>query len=368
MNEQQAYIALNMMEGIGPLKARALIAAFGSPQAIFQAAASDLVAVPGIGAKLATRMIEQRDMLDPGAEEDRARRSGARILTPVDEAYPERLRQIYDPPLALYVRGALKPVDRHGLAVVGSRRCTHYGASTADRFAYQLAQTGFTIVSGLARGIDQAAHQGAIKAGGRTLAVLGSGLDRLYPPESENLAASIAEHGAVISEFCMGRSADRTTFPYRNRIIAGLSMGVLVVEASLGSGALMTADAAMEQGKSVMAVPGRIDHPAARGSNTLLKQGARLVDDLQDVLGEFEFLVARPSESPSPASPRPEIRLTEEERLVVEALIEGELDVDMLVRQTGLSSATLSVTLLGLEMKRVIRMLPGRRASLTVEI
>ena len=368
MNEQQAYIALNMMEGIGPLKARALIGAFGSPQAIFEATAADLVGVPGIGAKLASRMMEQWDTLDPEAERERARRCGAQILTPVDDAYPERLRQIYDPPLALYVRGALKPVDRHGLALVGSRRCTHYGASTADRFAYQLAQTGFTIISGLARGIDQAAHQGAIKAGGRTLAVLGSGLDRLYPPESEGLAAAIAEHGAVISEFCMGRSADRTTFPYRNRIIAGLSMGVLVVEASPGSGALMTADAAMEQGKSVMAVPGRIDHPAARGSNALLKQGARLVDDLQDVLSEFEFLVALPAQSAPPATSRPEIRLTDEERRVVEALIEGELDVDMLVRQVGLSSAALSVTLLGLEMKRVIRMLPGRRAALTVDI
>ncbi len=356
------------MDGIGPLKARALIAAFGSPQAVFQAAHTDLLTVPGIGAKLAARMVEQRDSLNPESEIERARCFGAHILTPVDDAYPDRLRQIHDPPLALYIWGRLRPEDRHSLAVVGSRRCSHYGESVADRFAYQLAQTGFTVVSGLARGIDQAAHQGALKAGGRTLSVLGSGLDRLYPPEAGALAASIAASGAVISEFCMGRAADRTTFPYRNRIIAGLSMGVLVVEASLGSGALMTADAAMEQGKSVMAVPGRIDHPAARGSNKLLKQGACLVEEIRDVLNEFEFLVTVPSEPEAKAQPRPEIRLADEEKCIVEALVDGELDVDMLVRRTGMSSAGLSVILLGLEMKRVIRMLPGRRVALTVEI
>jgi DNA processing protein len=366
MDAHEAYIALNMMEGIGPVKTRALVEALGSPEAIFSANATELSSVNGVGPKLAQSIVEQQSRLDPAAEIAKARKLGFEIVTMLDEDYPDSLRQIHDPPLALYIQGRLAPRDRHAIGVVGSRHCTHYGMQTADRLSYQLAQTGFTVVSGLARGIDQAAHSGALKAKGRTIAVIGSALDRLYPPEADKLAEQIARSGAVISEFPLGREADRTTFPYRNRLIAGLSMGVLVVEASPKSGALMTSDAAMDQGKSVFAVPGRIDTPSARGSNNLLKQGAKLVDDLRDIVEDFEFLFAI-DEQPAPEKAAGGIELSDEERIIADNLLEGEKDVDSLSRDTGLKSSRLSVLLLGLEMKRLVKMLPGKRVALNMD-
>lgn len=367
MNRREAYIALNMMEGIGPIKTRALIEALGAPEAVFSATDSELAPVRGIGPKLVRSIIEQQTRLDPAAEMEKAERMGARILTEIDREYPDGLRQMHDPPLALYVLGSIERRDRHAIGVVGSRHCTHYGLQTADRLSYQLAQTGFTIVSGLARGIDQAGHKGALKGKGRTLAILGSALDKLYPPEAEKLAEQIAANGALVSEFPLGREADRTTFPYRNRIIAGLSMGVLVVEASPKSGALMTADSASEQGKSVFAVPGRIDNPSARGSNNLLKQGAKLVDDMRDIVEDFEFLFAF-DEKQRETGADDSIQLSPEERRIVEQLAEEEKGVDELSRDTGLKSSRLSVLLLGLEMKRVVKMLPGKRAALNIDI
>ena len=364
MERRHAYIALNMMEGIGPIKTRALIEALGSPEAVFTAVESDLTPIRGIGPALARSICEQQGKLDPIGEENRARKLGIRLITDCDEGYPDCLRKMHDPPLALYVLGDLLPKDRHAIAVVGSRQCTHYGLQVADRLSYQLAQTGFTIVSGLARGIDQAAHAGALKGRGRTLAIIGSALDRLYPPEADKLAEKIAGNGAVVSEFPLGREADRTTFPYRNRIIAGLSMGVLVVEASRKSGALMTADAAIDQGKSVFAVPGRIDAPSAGGSNALLKQGAKLVDDLRDIVEEFEYLFTMEASDSRRDSPK--IELKPEEQKIVSALTGDEKDIDALSRETGLKSSRLSVLLLGLEMKRVIKMLPGKRVALNL--
>jgi DNA processing protein len=239
--------------------------------------------------------------------------------------------------------------------------------TVADRLSYQLGKVGFTVVSGLARGIDTAAHRGALKAEGRTLAVIGSALDCIYPPESEELARLIAGHGAVISEYSMGRQPDRTTFPYRNRIVSGLSMGVVVVEAGFKSGALHTADAALDQGRSVFAVPGRIDSSASQGTHRLIKNGARLVTDVNDILEEFEMLIPPEQKQMAAASTaRPPIELTGEEEAIVEALLDGPLDVDSLARRAALKSAAVSSLLLGLEMKRVIRMLPGRMVELTV--
>jgi len=221
------------------------------------------------------------------------------------------------------------------------------------------------VVSGLARGIDTAAHRGALKGGGRTLAVLGSALDTLYPPENAELARQIAAQGAVLSEYTLGREADRTTFPYRNRVISGLSLGTVIVEADVGSGALMTADAALEQGRSVFAVPGRIDSAASRGAHRLIKAGARLLDDVDDVLQEFEMLIPPEHRQKADAlDPRPRVQLSPDEQAVVRALYAEPLDVDTLARRAGLASATLNALLLGLEMKRVVRMLPGRVVAL----
>jgi DNA processing protein len=359
-----------MMEGLGPARVRALIDFLGSPQAVFEADGDELQRVRGIGEKLRYSILEQRIQIDPVAEIEQAEELGVRVLTPLDVEYPEALRSIHDPPLALYIRGSFLTADSQAIGIVGSRKATHYGLNVADRMAYQLAQTGFTIVSGLARGIDTAAHEGALKAKGRTVAVLGAAIDQLYPPENAELADVIAQRGAVISEYPLGRQADRQTFPYRNRIISGLSMGVLVVEAGFKSGSLHTADAALEQGRSVFAIPGRIDHPAAKGTNCLIKNGAKLVDNVGDILEEFELLippgvVEEPEKQPSA---RPEIPLSEGEQKLVEALWQGAQDVDSLARGAGLSSAEISGLLLGLEMKRVIKMLPGRIVELADDL
>jgi len=371
MNSREAYILLNMVEGIGPVRVRAMCDALGSPEAVLSASASTLSGVRGVGPKLAGSIVSQRGELDAGREEAAAAKRGARLVTPVDEDYPEALKQIYDPPLCLYVRGTLEKDDEQSLAIVGTRRASHYGAAQADRLAYQVSKAGFTVVSGLARGIDTVAHKAALKAGGRTLAVLGGAIDKLYPSENRELAEEIVEHGALISEFTLGREPDRTTFPYRNRIVSGLSKGVLVVEAGVNSGAMNTAGQALDQGRSVMAVPGRVDLDNARGPHRLIQNGARLVEDLPDILKEFEFLFP-PDEQARlvrQQDARQRLTLLPAEESVVRALwTDPELDFDVLVRRTGLSSAQLMTLAMQLEMKRVIRRLPGRRLALMDEI
>ena len=371
MTSREAYITLNRIEGIGPVRVRALVEALGSPEAVLAAPAAALAAVRGIGPKVAENVVQQRDGLDAGREEQAAAKLGARLVTPEDAEYPAPLKTIYDPPLCLYVRGTLEKKDDQALAVVGTRRASHYGAAQADRLAYQAAKAGFTIVSGLARGIDTVAHRAALKAGGRTLAVLGGALDCLYPPENRDLADQIAENGALISEFPLGREPDRTTFPYRNRVVSGLSKGVLVVEAGVDSGAMNTAEQALEQGRSVLAVPGRVDLEGARGPHRLIQNGARLVQDLEDILREFEFLFppAEQARLKSQQDARQRLTLAPAEEAVVRALwTEPELDVDVLIRKTGLSPAQLMTLSMQLEMKRVIRRLPGRRLALMDEI
>ena len=371
MTSREAYIALNQIEGIGPVRVRALVEALGSPEAVLAASPAALAAVRGVGPKVAENVVAQRDGLDAGAEEAAAAKLGARLVTPVDADYPAPLKTIYDPPLCLYVRGTLEKKDEQALAVVGTRRASHYGAAQADRLAYLAAKAGFAIVSGLARGIDTVAHKAALKAGGRTLAVLGGALDKLYPPENRELAEEIAAHGAVLSEFPLGREPDRTTFPYRNRVVSGLSKGVLVVEAGLDSGAMNTAEQALEQGRSVLAVPGRVDMDGARGPHRLIQNGARLVADLPDILKEFEFLFP-PDEQARLArrqDARQRLTLAPGEEALVRALwSDPELDFDVLIRKTGLTSAQLMTLSMQLEMKRVVRRLPGRRLALLDEI
>lgn len=371
MTSREAYISLNQIEGIGPVRVRALCEALGSPEAVLAASPAELSGVRGVGPKVAENILSQRGGLDAGREEAAAAELGARLVTPVDGEYPEPLKNIYDPPLCLYVRGTLEKKDAQALAIVGTRRASHYGAAQADRLGYQISKAGFVVVSGLARGIDTAAHKAALKAGGRTLAVLGGALDKLYPPENRELAEEIAAHGALISEFPLGREPDRTTFPYRNRIVSGLSKGVLVVEAGVDSGAMNTADHALEQGRSVMAVPGRVDMDGARGPHRLIQNGARLIEDLADILKEFEFLFP-PDEQARlvrQQDARQRLTLLPAEESVVRALwTEPEMDVDVLIRKTGLSSAQLMTLSMQLEMKRVIRRLPGRRLALMEEI
>ncbi|VGO15943.1 DNA processing protein DprA [Pontiella desulfatans] len=370
MQDREAYIVLNMIEGLGPVSVRRLVDCLGSPKAILEADREALMEARGVGEKLALKILVQRDSIDVEAEMEKAADLGARIVVPLDDEYPEALKAIHDPPLALYVKGRLLPTDSKALGIVGSRSTSHYGLTAADRLAYQLGQTGFTVVSGLARGTDTAAHMGALKSSGRTIAVLGGALDCLYPPENAELAGRIAKQGAVISEYPMGRQADRMTFPYRNRIISGLSMGVLLIESDLKGGSMHTTEAAMEQGRTVFALPGRIDTPGAKGPHFLIKNGAKLVERLDDILEEYEFLIP-PGELEAPAgapAARPDVPMTEQETQIVEALWQEPMDVDSLARAIGLQSHELSGLLLGLEMKRVIKTLPGRMVELAEDL
>ena len=368
MTEQEAYICLNMMERIGPVGVRSLVVVLGSASAIFDASREALQQADGIGPEMAECIVNQRDSINLEDELARAEAAGVRLLTPLDEDYPEGLRQIHDPPLALYIRGRLRPTDRHAVAVVGTRRATHYGMDTARKLSYQLGKAGVCVMSGLALGIDTAAHEGALRGGGRTIAVIGSGFDHLYPEENAALAKRIAEQGAVITEFPFARKPDKTTFPMRNRIVSGLSKGVLVVEAGQRSGAAITANQALSQGRSVFAVPGRIDSYASIGTNALIKQGAYLVTDVQDILEHFEMLFPQ---SQSPAAGKVDSRgserhpeLSKDETCVVSILEKGELGVDVLIRESEISPSKIASLLVALELKRVVRMLPGQKVEL----
>lgn len=365
MTERDAYIALNMMDRVGPVGVRALVEVLGSVTAIFSATVSELQQADGIGPRMAEHIQRQRDTLDVEGELRRADETGTHLITPLDEEYPAALKTIHDPPLALYARGRIRPTDRHGIAVVGTRHPTHYGMDCARKLSYQLAKAGVCVLSGLAMGVDAAAHEGALRAEGRTLAVIGSGLDNLYPPENADLAARITEAGALISEFPFARKPDKTTFPMRNRIVSGMSMGVLVVEAGLRSGAMITVNQAMQQGRSVFAVPGRIDSYASVGPNALLKDGAGMVTEARDILEHFEMLFPSSSGTGSAAPSAlclPD--LSADEQKVVALLAGGEMGVDLLIRESGIRPAVMASLLVGLELRRIVKMLPGRSVTL----
>ena len=361
MNSKEAYVALNMIDHVGPVRVKRLLERFGQPQAILAAGARELMQVEGVGPEVAGAITGWESQADPGAELKRAADFGARVLTMDDADYPANLREIYDPPLALYIKGTLEARDQHAIALVGSRKTTYYGLECARKLGYQLAYAGMTVVSGLARGIDTAAHQGALAANGRTLAVLGTGLDIVYPPENGPLYEKIAASGAVMTQFPFGVKPDTRHFPLRNRIVSGLSLGTVVVEAGPGSGALITANMALDQGRQVFAVPGRIDSPQSKGCHRLIKGGAKLVEDAEDVLTEFEDLFPKSPRCDAPAADAPALELPEAEQKVFDAVGRDETDLDQVIRQSGLTSAEVFATLLRLEMKRRVRQLPGKR-------
>jgi DNA processing protein len=360
MNATEACIALNMLPTVGPVRLRKLLEVFKRPQEILAAKRNELRKVEGIGNEVADQISNWESIVDLRTELDRIREFGATVIIQESPSYPKALREIHAPPIVLYIWGELKERDHHAIGIIGARRTTHYGVESAKKLAYQLAYAGLTVISGLARGIDTAAHQGALAAKGRTIAAIGSGLARLYPPENAVLAEKIrAGHGAIVSEFSMEIEPDRQTFPMRNRIISGWSHGVLVVEAGLNSGALITASQALEQGRSVYAVPGHINAPSAMGSNRLIQQGAKLVMDASDILDDLQILLpeAKPS---AEAAARPLPSLSEEERRIYDAIEATETSIDDITEKTHLSSARVSSTLLQLELKRLVKQLPGK--------
>src|SRR3954447_20223244 len=255
MNSTESCIALNMLPMMGPVRLRKLLEVFSQPERILKAKRDELRLIEGIGNEVAEQIVNWESLVDLTGELKRICDFGATVITQESMSYPKSLREIHSPPIVLYVWGELQERDQHAIGVIGSRRTTHYGTESAKKLSYQLAYAGLTVISGLARGIDTAAHQGALAAKGRTIAVIGSGLSRLYPPENQGLAGGIATSGARVREYSLERPADRQTFPYRNRIVAGWSRGLLVVEAGLNSGALITANQAIDQGRLVYAVP-----------------------------------------------------------------------------------------------------------------
>ena len=358
MNHLEACVALNMIPQMGPVRLRRLLDAFGSAEKILLARADQLAAIDGVPRALAENISHWQEFADPTAQLKKAADLGAHVITAEDAEYPSALREIHDPPIVLYVRGQLTERDRNAVAVVGSRKCSHYATESAKKLSFQMAYAGLTVASGLARGIDTAAHQGALAAKGRTIAVIGSGLGELYPPENAELADRIAASGAVISEFPIDTKPDRQTFPIRNRIVTGLSFGVLVVEAGANSGALISANMAAEQGRTLYAVPGRIDAPAALGSNRLIQQGAKLVITVDDILDDLPLVFREKPDLPAAA---PAVDLTPEQQKILDAIGSEEMPLDSVIATSGLTAAVVSSTLLALEIRRLVKQLPGKR-------
>ena len=354
-------LRLTMVPGVGPKTCRALLERFGSAGKVLGAAESTLRDVPGVGGRLAEKIARARHEVDASGELDLCRERGVRPVARGAEGYPPPLEDIPDPPSLLYVRGTIEPADQLAIALVGSRKCTPYGIRIAERLAASLARVGLTVVSGLARGIDAAAHRGALTAGGRTIAVLANGLAEVYPPEHEGLAREVAAAGALISESPMRQEPIAGLFPQRNRVISGLSLGVVVVEASPKSGSLSTAKHAMEQNREVFAVPGPVDSLASRGCHYLIRDGARLVETVDDILEELGPLVREIRAGPGePAVRHPaELSLSDQERSLLNRLDDHPVAVDALIVASGLTPSQVMATLSVLEMRRLVRRLPG---------
>ncbi len=356
-------LRLTLVTGVGPLTYRALIEQFGSPAKVLQASESALRQVDGVGPKLAARLAAARKETDPEVELALCGQHGVTPIPSDDPGYPAKLLEIPDPPPLLYARGTLEPVDQIAIALVGSRKCTAYGQRTAERLAQSLARVGLTVVSGLARGIDAAAHRGAMKAGGRTLAVLANGLSAIYPPEHEDLAAEVSASGAVLSEMPMRQQPLAGLFPQRNRIISGLCLGVVIVEATPRSGSLLTATHAMEQNREVFAVPGPVDSLPSRGCHRLIRDGARIVESVDDILEELGPLVraVKPAGDAAPIRHPGELALSEQERSLLGQLDDLPRAIDDLIRQTRLTASQVMATLSVLEMRRLVRRMPGNQ-------
>jgi DNA processing protein len=364
------WLGLSMVEGLGVRGAHKLVGHFGSPKAAYMASLTELEG-SGLSEAVCQSIFVQAGLKEAERELEAAEKAGCRVVYYEHSAYPPLLRQISDPPLVLYVKGNLEALSRHCLAVVGSRRPSAYGLQVARKLARDLAERGLVIVSGLARGIDSAAHHGALEANGMTIAVQGRGMDRIYPSENKRLAEKISESGAVISEFPMSTGPTPENFPIRNRIISGLSLGVMVVEASEYSGSLITARLATEQNREVFAVPGNITAAQSFGPNHLIKQGAKLVDEWVDVVDEFPPEIRMQLLPTGEASDDGrgtedagrlfEESLTPEQKKVFEALrVDEALFVDSILGLVALPQAQVLQALLELEMNGLVRQLPGK--------
>jgi DNA processing protein len=364
------WFRLKSVPGVGNHLFKRLIDRFGTPQQALATPSQDLLTVEGVTRRVAEAMRSHGLPPSAAAEIEALQRSGFRLITLTDRDYPALLREIPDPPPFLYVHGSLAGSDRC-IAVVGSRNATAYGVATACRLCAELAQLNFTVVSGMALGIDTAAHEGALSVHGRTVAVLGSGLNQIYPPENRRLAERITAGGAVISEFALDSGPDAHHFPIRNRIISGMCAGTVVVEATRNSGSLITARLAAEQNREVFAVPGSVQSFKSMGTHTLIKQGAKLVENAQDIvceLGQFFAAPAGPAGGPGGAAGiETRCGLTAEEARIFRALGPYPIHIDELGRRLAVDAGRLSAILLNLELKGAVLQLPGKLFQATEE-
>ncbi len=378
MTELEALISLNLVLDIGALRLRKLLDFFDKPQNILKASAEKLCAVSGIGAKLAAKIssFKKEDLVE---ELRLAKKHNLKIISFLDEDYPDNLKQTTGYPVILYVKGRFEKTDKFSIAIVGSRRASFYGLTNAGKFARDLSGKNFTIVSGMARGVDTYAHKGVLEARGRTIAVMGSGFNHIYPPENAALAEEICQNGAVISEFPIDTKPLRQNFPRRNRVISGLCRGVLVVEAARNSGALITADFALEQNREVFALPGQIDSNTSFGTNSLIKQGAKLVSSVDEILEEFNLAGTQAPVLASNASQnrqqnQPDLPSLElKGAFLAQTVLEGQEEIlynllsnepvafDEILEKTNLAVPELSKIIFNLEMKKLIKQLPGKQ-------
>lgn len=376
MEEDKVYaIALSLVPGVGPVQYKRLLNAFGSARRIFGESPSRLAEVSGVGPKLAKRITEFKEFSSAQKEFSQCAKQEVTIISLEEESYPVNLTHIADPPPFLYVKGELKESDSKAVAMVGTRRCSNYGRLSAEKISRDLAGLGITVVSGMARGIDSIAHRGALAAGGRTLAVLGCGIDVLYPRENRDLYEQIPRQGALISEFPFGTPPKGHNFPRRNRIISGLSLGVVIVEAPARSGALITASLALDQGREVFAVPGSPGLRTSQGGNRLIKMGAKLTEGVEDVLEELvsqmglpgrqPFKESRPHDKPGQEnllSAIPAVKPTAlgpEEEKILQLLSPDPTHVDVIAERTGLPLGRVLSLLTQLELGSRVKQLPG---------
>ncbi len=367
----EKWVSLIRADNVGPATFTKLIKHFGSVDRALGASVSEMDKVNGIGFKTAEQIAASRSKFNVKAELELADKLGIWIMHFDDERYPPVLKRIYDPPPVLYIKGSLTKADNLAIAIVGSRRCSIYGHEQASRFAHLLGSAGFTICSGMARGIDTAAHQGALSAGGRTIAVQGCGLANVFPPENKKLFELIAESGACISELPLQYEPLSENFPPRNRIIAGLALGTIIIEAGFNSGALITARAAMENNREVMAVPGKIDSPLSKGANRLIKEGARLIESVEDITEALGYIgeqlqshVSTAAEKVSEKTEMPlfdisQLNLSDCEKTIYDCLSKEPLHIDQIIAETDLAPGSINAGLVSLQLKGLIKPLPG---------
>jgi len=367
----EKWLRLIRADSVGATTFAKLIKHFGSADRALGASVSELAKIDGVGFKTAEQIAATRGKFDVTAELELAQKLDVWIINLDDERYPPVLKQIYDPPPVLYIKGSLSREDNLAISIVGSRRCSLYGQEQSSRLAHFLSSAGFTICSGMARGIDTAAHQGALSAGGRTIAVQGCGLENIYPPENKKLFELIAESGACISELPLGFEPLSENFPPRNRIIAGLSLGTIVVEAGFRSGALITARAALENNREVMAVPGKIDSPLSRGAHRLIKQGAKLIESVEDVMEALGYIGEQLEDHVSTAAEKAAksietplfdikaLKLSSPEKAIYECLKKEPLHIEEIIDDTDLAAGSVNAGLVSLRLKGLIKQLPG---------